>query len=74
MKVILRLSRYFVRYAGRLSLTFLLALCGVVFELAKPWPIKVVIDNVLSGRPFPAPMSHLIQLLPGSSSKSSLLL
>ncbi len=74
MKVILRLSRYFVRYAGRLSLTFLLALCGVAFELAKPWPIKVVIDNVLSGRPFPAPMSHLIQLLPGSSSKSGLLL
>src|SRR5258708_7632319 len=73
MKVILRLSRYFVRYAGRLSLTFLLALCGVAFELAKPWPIKVVIDNVLSGRPFPAPMSHLILLLPGSSSKSGLL-
>jgi ATP-binding cassette, subfamily B, bacterial len=74
MKVILRLSRYFGRYKGRLSLTFLLALCGVAFELAKPWPIKVVIDNVLSGRPFPAPISHLLPHLSGSSTKSGLLL
>jgi ATP-binding cassette, subfamily B, bacterial len=74
MRILLRLSRYFSKYSGQLFLTFLLALTGVVFELAKPWPIKVVIDNVLSGQPFPASMSHLISHLPGAASKSGLLL
>jgi len=25
------------------------------FELLKPWPLQVVIDNVLGGKPFPIP-------------------
>jgi ABC-type multidrug transport system fused ATPase/permease subunit len=74
MKILLRLSRYFTKHAFSLGLIFLLALCGVGFELAKPWPIKIVIDNVLSGRPFPAPVNHLIQYVPGASAKGGLLL
>src|SRR4030095_3404614 len=38
-------------------LTFVLALGQLLFisalELLKPWPLKVIIDNVLSGNPLP---------------------
>jgi ATP-binding cassette, subfamily B, bacterial len=74
MNVILRLSGYLTRYTGRLCGVFLLALVGVGLELAKPWPVKVVIDNVLSGRALPHGIRQALQLLPGSSTKSALLL
>ena len=32
---------------------YALRVAGVVFGLAAPWPLKVIIDNVLSHRPFP---------------------
>ena len=32
---------------------YALRIAGVVFGLAAPWPLKVIIDNVLSHRPFP---------------------
>jgi ABC-type multidrug transport system fused ATPase/permease subunit len=39
-------------------------LTNVAFELAKPWPVKLVVDNVLGGKPTP----HLVgSLLPGAS-------
>jgi ATP-binding cassette, subfamily B, bacterial len=47
---------------------FLVLLATIVvnsaFELAKPWPLKLVVDNVLGGEPTP----HLVStLLPGAS-------
>jgi len=74
MSVILRLSAYLTRYTGRLAVAFLLALLGVALELAKPWPVKVVIDNVLSNHVLPQPLSQALRVLPGTPTKSSLLL
>lgn len=74
MIVLLRLSRYFTKYAFPLALIFLLAIFGVGIELAKPWPIKLVIDNVLSGHPLPPVLNHLAGYIPGASSKGGLLL
>lgn len=74
MNVLLRLSRYFSKYVGRLTFIFLVSLAGVAFELAKPWPVKVVIDNVLSGQPLSPLVSQMSRYLPGASSKSGLLL
>jgi len=53
-------------------LTFVLALGQLLFisalELLKPWPLKIIIDNVLSDNPLPW------GLAPGWSSESLLLL
>ena len=38
-------------YAGRLALAIAEVLVIAALEILKPWPLKVVIDNVLRGRP-----------------------
>lgn len=57
--VIRRLMQYVARYKGRLLVVALLGLTGVVFEVARPLPVKIIIDNVLSARPLPAFLSGL---------------
>lgn len=52
------LRPYRLRLAGAVGLVFLISLA----EVAKPWPLKVVVDNVLGGKPlaladYPAAMS-----------------
>lgn len=51
--ILKRLFSYVAVYKGRLILIALLGLAGVCFEVAKPIPLKVVIDNVLSTNPLP---------------------
>lgn len=48
-----RLWSYISRYNARLLLLAFLGLLGVMFEVAKPLPVKLVIDNVLSNQPLP---------------------
>jgi ATP-binding cassette subfamily B protein/subfamily B ATP-binding cassette protein MsbA len=43
------LRPYRLRLAGAVGLVFLISLA----EVAKPWPLKVVVDNVLGGKPLP---------------------
>src|SRR5579885_1895607 len=38
-------------YLGRLTLAVGGAICSAAFEVFKPWPLKIVIDNVLRGVP-----------------------
>jgi ATP-binding cassette subfamily B protein len=52
--VLKRLLGYVEKYKVRLLLIALLGLVSVLFEIAKPLPIKLVIDNVLSNHPLPA--------------------
>jgi ATP-binding cassette subfamily B protein/subfamily B ATP-binding cassette protein MsbA len=46
-----------LRYLWPYKIPFLIALAQVFimsgFELLKPWPLKIIIDNVLSGKPAP---------------------
>lgn len=51
--VIKRLLRYVAQYKGKLFVLIFIGLIGVFFEVAKPLPIKIVIDNVLSGHSLP---------------------
>ncbi len=53
IQVIRRLFRYVSKYKAkyRLIILILIGLIGVAFEVAKPLPIKIVIDNVLTGQP-----------------------
>lgn len=49
-----RLFQYVSKYKFRLVLIAILGLAGVLFEVARPLPVKIVIDNVLSSQPLPA--------------------
>lgn len=52
--VIKRLLNYVAAYKGRMVLLILVGLCGILFEVAKPFPVKIVLDHVLTNRPLPA--------------------
>ncbi len=54
-----RLFHYVSKYKSKLVLIAVLGLIGVAFEIAKPFPIKLVIDNVLSNHPLPHFLSNL---------------
>ena len=42
-------------------------------ELARPWPVKIVVDHVLAGRPMPPWLGTLIAQLPGAGTPRGLL-
>jgi ATP-binding cassette subfamily B protein/subfamily B ATP-binding cassette protein MsbA len=46
------------------------ALTGVVINLARPWPLKVLIDNVIDGKP----VGPWLSWLPGADSRQTLLI
>lgn len=48
-KVLQRLRPYRFAFGGAITQVLLLGL----LELAKPWPLKIVVDNVLGGKPLP---------------------
>ncbi|MFM8411536.1 MAG: ABC transporter ATP-binding protein, partial [Alphaproteobacteria bacterium] len=48
-----RILPYLRPYRGRLSIALLLVVAISAVEILKPWPLKVVIDNVLGGKPLP---------------------
>src|SRR5262249_59037121 len=52
-KVLGRLRPYRLAFAGAV----LQVLLSGILELAKPWPLKVVVDNVLGGHPLALPRS-----------------
>jgi ATP-binding cassette subfamily B protein len=68
-----RLLRYVGRCKAGLALAFALALLGAMVELARPWPVKIVVDYSLANRPMPAPLSALVGVLPGADSPTGLL-
>jgi ATP-binding cassette subfamily B protein len=47
-------------------------LVGVALEVLRPWPLKVIVDDVLKGRPLPAGVRWMGQL-PGAQSSAGLL-
>jgi ATP-binding cassette, subfamily B, bacterial len=68
--VIKRLFRYVAHYKIKLVILIFIGLTGVIFEVAKPLPIKVVIDNVLTGLPLPAFLQNLTGLIiPGQQAE-----
>lgn len=67
----LKLFRYARPYSGALLLLFATMLVDIGIDLAKPWPLALVIDNVLGQQSTP----HVItSVLPGSASRHGLLI
>jgi ATP-binding cassette subfamily B protein len=53
-EVLRKTLQYVGRYQGRVVGIVLLSLVGVACEVARPLPVKYIIDNVLNGQPLPA--------------------
>lgn len=53
LQILWRLLGYSARYWKRFLIILSLALFSVVIEVAKPLPLKIILDNVLSNQPFP---------------------
>jgi ABC-type multidrug transport system fused ATPase/permease subunit len=52
-------------YRARVTLLAVLLLFEIALGALQPWPLKVVIDNVLQGHPFPEPIAHWLAVSTG---------
>lgn len=68
----LRLARHARPQAAGLVVVLLLSLAAVGADVLKPWPMKLVVDNVLSGAALPGATAWL-SALPGAGSRIGLL-
>src|SRR3954447_518689 len=59
LKVYRRLLNYVLKYKAKLALLIGISLIAVVFEIFKPLPVKIILDNILSDHPFPQLISNL---------------
>jgi ATP-binding cassette subfamily B protein/subfamily B ATP-binding cassette protein MsbA len=64
-----RLMRYAGRHVGSAALVLGSMLLMIGVDIAKPFPTKLLVDNVLGSHPVP----HAITLLPGAASHQGLL-
>jgi len=51
MSLYRRVGRYLEPHRGRFALALALVALNAVLEIAKPWPLKIVVDQVIGGRP-----------------------
>jgi ATP-binding cassette subfamily B protein/subfamily B ATP-binding cassette protein MsbA len=68
----LRIGSYARPETGSLTLIGALTLIGVAISLLNPWPLKIIVDNVLTNKPLPQGVTWL-QSLPGGQSPQVLL-
>jgi ABC-type multidrug transport system fused ATPase/permease subunit len=54
-------------YRGRLAIILAAMLVQTLMSLAAPWPLKIIIDDVVGNRPAPAWIAWLMPLLGGDS-------
>jgi ATP-binding cassette subfamily B protein/subfamily B ATP-binding cassette protein MsbA len=67
-----RMIPYAVPERGRLAALVALVLLGIALEALMPWPLKLILDNVLKGDPLPAMVAWLDHL-PGAGAAAGLL-
>ena len=51
-------------YRSRVAVIASLAIVEIALAALAPWPLKLVVDNVLSGQPLPGPLASLLPGLP----------
>jgi ATP-binding cassette subfamily B protein/subfamily B ATP-binding cassette protein MsbA len=61
-------------YRVRIAAIAMLALLEIALAAAAPWPLKIVVDNILGGQPLPAAVASAVGALAGTSPVSLLLL
>ncbi|HEY8685152.1 MAG TPA: ABC transporter transmembrane domain-containing protein, partial [Chloroflexota bacterium] len=50
-----------------------MTLLNIAIGLAKPWPMKVLVDRVFNGRVLHGTLAQIVNLLPGASNRENLL-
>lgn len=60
-------------YRSGLAVLATLALSEIALSMTAPWPLKIVVDNVLAARPLPAPIAGVVDSVIGSSAFALLL-
>jgi ATP-binding cassette subfamily B protein/subfamily B ATP-binding cassette protein MsbA len=73
MQTVRRLLGYARPHRATLAVAVLIALIGVALELARPWPVKVVVDYALQGEPLPPDLDAVRDVLPGAESDGGLI-
>ena len=58
------------RHGAMLMVLLALALLDIAFTVLAPWPLKLIVDNVLSGEPLPNAIAW-VDSLPGAGNASS---
>ena len=73
LRICRRLLPYGVRRwpAGLAVLTTMLL--ATTLNVLKPWPMKVLVDHALGGRPVPAALSEVLARLPGAATQDGLI-
>ncbi len=74
LRILWRLFLYSSRYWKRFSVLLFMALFGVVIEVARPLPLKIIIDSVLASQPIPAMLSRFLGLSANLLNKEELLI
>jgi ATP-binding cassette subfamily B protein len=54
-------------YRARMALVAVFALAQIALGLLAPWPLKIVIDNILGGQPLPSSLAEPVRALGGDS-------
>ena len=71
------LLRWSARLAAKQPATLVMALVApllvVGIELIKPWPLKVLVDNGISGKPLSGTAEQIVEVLPGAGSQDGLI-
>jgi ATP-binding cassette subfamily B protein len=67
------LLRYAVPAWPLLALIAVVTLGASLLAMLEPWPMKVLVDNVLSGRRLDGAVADVVQLLPGEATPRNLL-
>jgi len=60
-------------YRRGLAVLAMLALVEIALSTTAPWPLKIVVDNVLAARPLPAPVAGVVDWAIGPSAFALLL-
>lgn len=73
MNAFRRLLAYALSEKPALAAAVLISLAGMLFELARPWPLKVIVDYVLGHQPPPPWLASLAAVLPHAGTQGGLL-
>jgi ATP-binding cassette subfamily B protein/subfamily B ATP-binding cassette protein MsbA len=74
IKLCLRLMRYAARRWGGLLAVLATMLLTTGLNVLRPWPMKILVDNVLNGKPLPAELNQWFGFLSIDPTSDSLLL
>ncbi|SHO64808.1 ABC transporter ATP-binding protein [Algoriphagus zhangzhouensis] len=74
INILKRLLTSLLPYKWRLTLLIFISIFGVVFTVAKPLPVKIIIDNVLLKQEFPQFISDFFHINNSGQSENDLLI